>query len=82
MGMRSKLMIDVTALTTPQIADIAAHVRGLQDGPETYPVPSHGWTCFHCGETFRTIAGARLHFGTPAERRPVCVESVAMEAGR
>jgi hypothetical protein len=29
----------------------------------TYPRPRHGWTCFHCGETFGAIAAARLHFG-------------------
>ena len=35
--------------------------------PDTYPAPANGWTCFHCGETFRTPGSARDHFGcTPA----------------
>jgi hypothetical protein len=34
-----------------------------------------GWTCFHCGETFRTPWGARAHFGTPADTRPLWVEA-------
>lgn len=25
---------------------------------ETYPMPKHGWTCFHCGETFTTVGSA------------------------
>lgn len=30
---------------------------------DTYPAPAHGWTCFHCGETFTSIAKARDHTG-------------------
>ena len=29
-----------------------------------YRKPTHGWTCFHCGETFTTEASAREHFGS------------------
>lgn len=35
---------------------------------ETYPMPAHGWTCFHCGDTFTSIGAAEIHFGkTPLE---------------
>lgn len=35
---------------------------------DTYPQPDHGWTCFHCGETFTTFGAARDHFGaTPGD---------------
>lgn len=61
-------------LADAQRADIEAHVRGLTDDAETYNSPAHGWTCFHCGETFWTEAGARLHFGEAVTGRPYCVE--------
>lgn len=46
--------------------------------PDTYPAPAHGWTCFHCGETFPsdTMAGqrrARDHFGADPSRKPGCL---------
>lgn len=66
-------------LSAAQRADIEAHVNGLTDDAETYDTPRHGWTCFHCGETFRTEAGARLHFGEKVTGRPVCF---AIPAGR
>jgi hypothetical protein len=53
--------------------DIAAHVRGLCDGPETYPMPSNGWRCFHCGEYFRTHETARLHFGAASSDQATCL---------
>jgi hypothetical protein len=44
--------------------------------PVTYPTPEHGWTCFHCGETFPgDMAGyhaARLHFGKSIRDDPIC----------
>ena len=39
-------------------------------------VPAHGWTCFHCGETFKDEAMARDHFGARAEQKPGCVIKV------
>ena len=39
----------------------------------TYPQPAHGWTCFHCGETFTTPGSARDHFGATPEALPGCV---------
>lgn len=42
---------------------------------ETYTPPRHGWTCFHCGETFLTVKSAREHFGLdPTFFEPACVE--------
>lgn len=64
--------IDATGLTKEQVREIETHIRGLKDGAETYPAPRHGWTCFHCGETFRSYEGAKLHFGSPSDKRPKC----------
>ena len=41
--------------------------------PETYPAPAHGWTCFHCGETFHSPGGARDHFGFDPAATPACL---------
>lgn len=65
--------IDVTGLGADEIADIAAHVRSQRDGSQTYNAPRHGWTCFHCGETFHTEVGARLHFGETPQAMPECL---------
>lgn len=40
--------------------------------PDTYPTPEHGWTCFHCGETFMHQNAARLHFGASVYDEPKC----------
>lgn len=32
----------------------------------------HGWTCFHCGETFYTPGMAREHFGADPLALPGC----------
>lgn len=39
---------------------------------ETYPQPEHGWTCFHCGETFTDRHLARDHFGHYPSAYPAC----------
>lgn len=39
---------------------------------ETYEMPPHRWTCFHCGETFRTPGAARDHFGFDFNLDPGC----------
>lgn len=59
-------------LTTVQRIDIERHIRGIIEDKETYPAPRHGWTCFLCGETFKTSEGARLHFGESVKGRPIC----------
>jgi hypothetical protein len=34
--------------------------------------PAHGWTCFHCDETFTTWGSAREHFGSDNQKEPAC----------
>lgn len=42
--------------------------------PPTYESPEHGWTCFHCGKTFLSQAGARRHFGMKPTETPMCLQ--------
>lgn len=37
-----------------------------------YTAPKHGWTCYHCGQTFHVPAQAALHFGSP-NAKPGCM---------
>lgn len=46
-----------------------------------YAPPAHGWTCFHCGETFTTPGSARDHFGFEPSVDPACVIKVGEERG-
>ena len=39
---------------------------------DTYPMPEHGWTCFHCGATFTNVNLARDHFGRYPVATPAC----------
>ena len=39
---------------------------------DTYPMPEHGWTCFHCGATFTNVNLARDHFGHYPFAKPAC----------
>jgi hypothetical protein len=80
-GLRKQLelrdvLVERTAdLTDEQIEDLRSHIRGAQPGQDTYEYElGSGWRCFHCGEMFRTWGGASLHFGRPADKRPVCTE--------
>lgn len=54
------------------------------EATDKYPAPAHGWTCFHCGETFYHATAARLHFGAGVHDEPKCQISAhkvrAMEA--
>ena len=43
---------------------------------DTYTAPAHGWTCFHCGETFTTVGSARDHFGAQPDATPGCMLKV------
>jgi hypothetical protein len=74
MSEAAKINLDVRGLDDEQVEDIRRHVRGLQDGDETYNAPRRGWTCFHCGETFKTEGVASLHFGTIEDAFPRCAE--------
>lgn len=48
---------------------------------DTYAMPAHGWTCFHCGETFTTPGGARNHFGFDPSFDPACRIKIGEERG-
>jgi hypothetical protein len=50
--------------------------------PPTYEKPPHGWTCFHCGETFTTVGSARTHFGASPDAQPGCIERVRLGGER
>lgn len=47
-----------------------------------YQKPEHGWTCFHCGETFTTVGEAREHFGVDPTREPGCIIKVNLGGER
>lgn len=47
----------------------------------TYQQPAHGWTCFHCGETFTTQGAARDHFGFDCSAEPGCRIKAGAERG-
>jgi hypothetical protein len=57
-------------------------VDALVSREDTYQMPPHGWTCFHCGETFTTVGAARIHFGETPAARPGCLEKVSIGAER
>lgn len=68
-------LVSLADLTPDQRADILAHLAGISDGgPEYYDSPKGGWCCFHCGERFRTVAGARLHFGAEPTETAACLK--------
>lgn len=46
-----------------------------------YLKPEHGWTCFHCGETFTTPGSARDHFGFDPTSNPACRIKLGAERG-
>lgn len=48
---------------------------------DTYAAPAHGWTCFHCGETFTTPGAARNHFGFEPSADPACRIKLGAERG-
>lgn len=47
----------------------------------TYEKPEHGWTCFHCGETFTTYGAARDHFGFEPSDDVACRIKAGAERG-
>lgn len=46
-----------------------------------FPTPAHGWTCFHCGETFTAPDQARVHFGATPDQVPGCIIHAGAELG-
>lgn len=53
--------------------DLLEHGHSIEATAKHYPKPAHGWTCFHCGETFHSIGDAQHHFGTSPDDFPSCV---------
>ncbi len=49
---------------------------------DVYQPPEHGWTCFHCGETFKSVGSARDHFGGLQTSEPGCMIKVSLGAER
>lgn len=69
-------VVSLAGLKPDQRADVLAHLAGLSEPEEeTYPMPADGWLCFHCGQRFTTIRGARLHFGPTPDRVARCLEA-------
>jgi hypothetical protein len=52
----------------------------MADVGDTYEAPPHGWTCFHCGETFTKVGSARDHFGATPMAQPGCMVRVSVGA--
>ena len=77
---RGRVPHPLAGLSAEQRAEVEAHIRGLTDPAPTYQGPKHGWTCFHCGETFLTAEGARLHFGREVTGRPACYPALASQS--
>ena len=50
--------------------------RKTQEPNGTYPSPSDGWVCFHCGERFRSESRARDHFGDTPKSVTECFRFV------
>lgn len=60
----------------------AAVLPDAIDDSETYEPPAHGWTCFHCGETFTVWGEARDHFGETQGATAGClIARVPLETG-
>ncbi|KKK96727.1 hypothetical protein LCGC14_2659880 [marine sediment metagenome] len=47
----------------------------------TYKQPEHGWTCFHCGETFKKFGAAQDHFGDSIDGSAGCQIKAGEELG-
>jgi hypothetical protein len=55
--------------------------RTIETSEATYRQPKHGWTCYHCGETFTTPGSARDHFGATPEAKAGCLIKAGDERG-
>ena len=55
----------------------------LDKSSDTYPMPVHGWRCFHCGDHFpgtdEGLNDAREHFGPDPAWTPICVERMQLD---
>ncbi|WP_062206729.1 hypothetical protein [Aureimonas sp. AU12] len=76
-SLRETVEIDATSLQERHIMELRVHADKLrwQMENDERPAPPHGWTCFHCAQTFTTWASASAHFGDdPLQGRPECWE--------
>jgi hypothetical protein len=57
------------------------YARLYGENLECYATPPHGWTCFHCGETFTNQYAAGAHFG-PGDLmvKPRCLRRAQLRA--
>ena len=62
------------------MGDLEQQTKALAEG-DCYPQPEHGWTCFHCGETFTTPGAARTHFGFEPSADAGCIVKLGAERG-
>lgn len=71
-------IVEIGHLNHEQQEDVRAHVAGLTDSDQEFnTAPEGGWHCFHCAAHFRTVRGARLHFGETPDREPACLIGVS-----
>jgi len=78
--------IEIGGLCERHVNELRDHADKLrwQMQNDDRPAPSHGWTCFHCAQTFTTWASASAHFGDDPSTgtRPECVAVPDDGAGR
>lgn len=60
-------------MALPMLAQEVLRLKAPVASGDTYQAPEHGWTCFHCGEKFKTIGAARDHFGADPLADPGCM---------
>jgi len=78
--------IEIGGLCERHVNELRVHADKLrwQMQNDERPAPPHGWTCFHCAQTFTTWASASAHFGDDpgTGTRPKCVAVPDDGAGR
>lgn len=73
--------VDVSGLEPRHVQELCVHADKLRHQLENdeRPAPEHGWTCFHCAQTFATYESASAHFGEdPIGGRPACVTDATL----
>lgn len=71
--MDSRLTLNMTGFSHLEIGDLIKHVAQRTCNELNYDAPKHGWTCFHCGVTFKSQWGAGIHFGETVTTKPMCL---------
>lgn len=80
MTLALKAALGLLAATQSNQAPDSADTAHAEAG-DSYEAPAHGWTCFHCGDTFTTFGSARDHFGTTPVGVPGCIIKAGEERG-